>query len=149
MAATPSHSLPRVSQCGQGSYSLDRRHPATLIAHCASSSPALPMSLGSKQLLWHDAPVSSPFFQPSLIFLPVPRPPRTHAFPKLHSAAHNHPPLASDCVNWCGPPSLRFYACCTPTPSQPHILSPLLVVTSEFKISVDIHLNDYLAPNCG
>ena len=114
VAATPRHCLPRVSQCGlQGSYSLDHcRHPATLIAHCASSSPALPMSLGLKQLPWQ-APVSSPFFHPYLIFTPVPRH-SAHAFPKLHSAAHNHPPLASDCVNWCGPPSMRFYAAAHP-----------------------------------
>ena len=106
VAATPRHCLPRVSQCGlQGSYSLDHcRYPATLIAHCASSSPALPMSLALKQLLWHDAPVSSPFFFHPPPHLPPPaRSPRTHAFPKLHSAAHNQPPLASDCVNWCGP----------------------------------------------
>ena len=37
-----------------------------------------------------------------------------------------------------------------PTPSEPHIfhLPYLLVVTSEIKISVDIHLNYYLEPKC-
>ena len=148
MAATPHHSLPRVSQCGQGSYSLDRRRPATLIAHCASSSPALPMSLGLKHLLWRDAPVSSLFFHPPLIFSRSPAAPHPRG-PQIAQCSPQSPAPGFRLCQLVRPSLYEILCCCTPTPSEPHILSHLLVVTSESQISVDIHLNDYLASNCG
>ena len=124
VAATPRHCLPRVSQCGQeGSYSLDRRHPATLIAHCASSSPALPMSLALKQLLQHhprSAHPSSSNPPSSSSPRPVPR------HPRVPQIAQCSPQSAASGFRLCQlvrpPPSVRFYACATThSPSEPHI----------------------------
>ena len=151
VAATPTttrHTLPRVTQCGWNGRLFTRplRRPATLIAHCASSSSALPMSLvGQKPMLWHLVPVSS-------FHIPMPRIFPTAGAPTRPPNCTVQPTISRPWLEIVSTPSVRVYAQSTPTHSVsyfPPAPGPDRTVTSKFQICFDVHLNDGLEPNCG